>query len=451
MRFTSIHITVPVQVHMIDTHAIHHTHTICPFTAGYAMNLLSGLLIAEVAINQYEASPTSEVPSSFKEFADVNLQSKLAGNCISAIALFINTCVLSFDLVRAGEMMSQAITNNDALKPIFSQELLNGLSSGNAGLFASAAFFTALVATQSGAVLSGIASVCCITLFCCFAGLVVPGLAMIQDPLATFTAQGTSAFGSEVFMHDISTFVPVLLTSMVYQNIVPTITKMLNYDRKQTVMAITLGSGIPMIMYLAFCFTVLGGGAVAGAGNGSMFLNGIMASSVFGSAMACVISVSEELDCYFVPPKDPECETDDSSIASAAPVVTNDDTASFPSVVMGVAPPLMAGVYFSGGDGFVQALSISGSYGTPLLYGVVPVILAFTQRTAILNALKGNSAVENAKTIFDSIMSNDTDKDKQVVPGGMVSIGALAAAAGTLMSTHLMEDLSSLVASTATM
>ena len=38
-------------------------------TAMYMIHLFSGLLIAEVAINQYEAS-SCDVPSSFKEFAD---------------------------------------------------------------------------------------------------------------------------------------------------------------------------------------------------------------------------------------------------------------------------------------------------------------------------------------------------------------------------------------------
>ena len=409
--------------------------------AVYFFNLLSGLLIAEVAINQYESS-SCEVPSSFKEFADTNLQSNTAGTFISAISMFINTCVLSYDLVAAGHLTDQAITN-DAVKSFFGEDLMTTLSStGHAGLFIAATFFVTLVSTQSGAALSGIASLCCMALFTCFAGLVLPGLATIHDPLATFAAQGTSEFGSDVFMHDISTFVPVLLTAMVYQNIVPTITKMLNYDRKNTVKAITLGSAIPVLMYIAFCFTVLGGGVISGEGVGAMFLTGISASSVFGSAMACVLSISEEVGVYFNAENIPDCDTNGS--IESVPVVNTNDVASLPSVVLAIIAPVLAGVFLAGGDGFVKALSVSGSYGSPVLYGVVPVILVFTQRTSILNEMKGNGYVENLKAVSEKIMQNDTNMEKQIVPGGMASIGVLGAGATALMSSHLIEDLSSI-------
>lgn len=423
-------------------------------TAIYLVNLVSGLLIAEVAINQYESSPGScDVPSSFKEFADANLQSEFAGNAISAISLFINTCVLSYDLVTAGRLTNDAITN-DAIKPIVGPDVMSIISSSdNTGLLLAAAFFITLVSTQSGAALSGIASICCMTLFVCFAGLVVPGLANIHDPLATFAAQGTSEFGSEVFMHDMSTLIPVLLTAMIYQNIVPTITKMLKYDRDQTFKAITIGSAIPMFMYIAFCFTVLGGGALPGAGSGNMFLTGITASSVFGSAMACVISLSEELDVYFDEWKASECDLkEDVDVAVAVNRNKNanmnvEETASLPSVVFGITVPVLAGIFCANGDGFVKALSISGTYGSPLLYGVVPVALAFTQRTAIMNEFqKSNGMMENVKATFDKIMNDDSDVEKQIVPGGMLPLGALAAGSAALMFTHLIGDLSSLAA-----
>ena len=415
-------------------------------TAIYLVNLVSGLLIAEVAINQYESSPAScDVPSSFKEFADANLQSEFAGNAISAISLFINTCVLSYDLVTAGRLTNDAITN-DAIKPIFGPDVMNLISSSdNTGLLLAAAFFITLVSTQSGAALSGIASICCMTLFVCFAGLVVPGLANIHDPLATFAAQGTSAFGSEMFMHDISRFIPVLLTAMIYQNIVPTITKMLKYDRDQTFKAIMFGSAIPMFMYIAFCFTVLGGGAMPGAGSGNMFLTGITASSVFGSAMACVISLSEELDVYFDQWKASECDLPENVDANTNTNV--EETASLPSVVFGITLPVLAGIFCANGDGFVKALSVSGTYGSPLLYGVVPVALAFTQRTAIMNEIqKSSGMIDNVKATFDKIMNDESDVEKHIVPGGMLPLGALAAGSAALMFTHLIGDLSSLTA-----
>lgn len=291
-----------------------------------------------------------EVPSSFKEFADVNLQSGNAGNFVSAISLFSNTCVLTFDFVRAGELSTSAITN-EAMLPVFGTEVMETLSSilssGHAGIMAVAAFFVTLVSTQSDKTLTGIASMCCLILFASFTGLVVPSLAMIQDPIATFTASGSSSFGSEAFFHDLSSLTPVVLSAMIYQNIVPTITKMLNYDRQKTVAAITLGSSLPMIIYIAFCYCIIGGGGVAGAETGGIFLNGLMASSVFGSAMACVLSIGEELECFFTVPEDEEaCGVEKESLRIEPSKA--DNRVSFAPYALGAVLPVLIGVYFSG-------------------------------------------------------------------------------------------------------
>jgi tyrosine-specific transport protein len=411
----------------------------------YIINLVSGLLIAEVAINQYERS-MCEVPSSFKEFADVNLQSGNAGNFVSAISLFSNTCVLTFDFVRAGELSTSAITN-EAMLPVFGNEIMENISyivsSGHAGIMAVAAFFVILVSTQSDKTLTGIASMCCLILFASFAGLVVPSVAMIQDPIATFTASGSSAFGSEAFFHDISSMAPVVLSAMIYQNIVPTITKMLNYDRQKTVTAIALGSSLPMIIYIAFCYCIIGGGAVTGAETGGIFLNGLMASSVFGSAMACLLSIGEELECILSVPKDEACGVEKESLRIEPSKADNRE--SFVPYALGATLPVLIGVFFSGGNGFVGALQANGSYGCPLLYGVIPVVLAFSQRTQILDELKGNAITENIQAVIGRFLSNATERENELVPGGMAPLGALSVAAGALISTHLVEDGSAIL------
>jgi hypothetical protein len=56
----------------------------------YLLNLISGLLIAEVSINQYESSNGSwkkNVPSSFKELTDVNFESLYIGTFVSAVSM----------------------------------------------------------------------------------------------------------------------------------------------------------------------------------------------------------------------------------------------------------------------------------------------------------------------------------------------------------------------------
>ena len=56
----------------------------------YLFNLISGLAIAQVAIQQHDTSG-SDVPSSFKEFSEATLPS--AANIVSGISVFCNAGV----------------------------------------------------------------------------------------------------------------------------------------------------------------------------------------------------------------------------------------------------------------------------------------------------------------------------------------------------------------------
>ena len=405
----------------------------------YLVHLFSGLLLAEVAINQYETS-ACDVPSSFKEFADVNFNSESAGTLIAITSVFVNMCVLSFDLVRGGEAIVDNQQLSAILAPLFANDVLNTPMAAHCASIFAALGLTAAVGTQSSETLSKLASICCITLFVSFAGLVLPGLASIHDPVATFMTPGTTPIGSDDFSASLSTFAPIALMALVYQNIVPTITKVLNYDRKQVVPAIMLGSFIPMLMYVSYCFVEIGTDGVASTlSAGGTFMSGIRISALVGSAMACTISISQELDIFFGNKKseDDNLLSSDYDNNNAELLDVNSEkscliggdkptTFDMPLVALSIVPPLLAGIYFSGGEGFVGALSLSGSYGTPILYGIVPVLLALNQRN--------NNNVD----------SNDA-APKQIVPGGWLSLGAFATASIALIGSHLISDVSSIL------
>jgi hypothetical protein len=59
---------------------------------------------------------------------------------------------------------------------------------------------------------------------------------------------------------------------------------------------------------------------------------------------------------------------------------------------------------------------------------------------------KNSTSMDKVKAAFDKFVNDDTDKGKQIVPGGMVPLGALAAGSAGLMATHLVSDLSGLAA-----
>jgi tyrosine-specific transport protein len=316
------------------------------FTSVYIVNLLSGLVLAEVAIKQKEASG-DEVPSSFKEFAEGSLESPMAANAISGISVFVNTCVLAFELSRAGTVGSGVVGGH--LDP-------NIMSMGTAGVL------VALVATQSSSRLSNVASMFVTVLFVSFGAILIPGLAAVHDPVATLMAPGSSTDWSASMGHA----APVILMSMIYQNIVPSVTKILNYDRAKTVSSIVLGSLIPLLMYLAWCYACLGGGIDRSVGIGGGELMAIFSTvTLSGSSLACTMSLSEEIDNFVKPSDNNESPSEGFQL---------------PSVMLSVALPLSVALVYAGGDDITQALSLAGSFGTPLLYGVIPAVMALNQR-----------------------------------------------------------------------
>ena len=194
-------------------------------------------MLAEVAIKENESSG-GDVATSFKEFADANLDSPSAASIVSGLSIFTNTCILVFGLNRAGDVGSS---------------MLGGALDPTMCMFGFAAVLGALPITQSKENVSKVSSMIVMALFASFFGLLVPGLANVQDPVGTFFTPGTCDCG-------ISEAAPIILMSMVYQNIVPTVTKILDYDRDKSFAAIALGSFLPLCLYLAWSFACIGGG-----------------------------------------------------------------------------------------------------------------------------------------------------------------------------------------------
>jgi len=356
------------------------------------VNLISGLIIAEVAIKQHDSSG-EDPPSSFKEFADVNLDLPMAGTIISCISLFVNTCIMSFDLTRTGQILSDL---TGGLDPFI-------MSVGAAALVAG------LGATQCAKKLSGIASMAVTALFISFAGLLLPGLANVHDPVAVLITPGTS---SDI-MQGISQAAPIILMTGVFQNIVPSVTKILDYDRTKVVSAMVLGSALPLCMFLAWCFASIGGGIDPSVGAAGPLLMAFSLAAVSGSSIGSIMSIAGELDSFLSGP---------SSAVEESSADEETHRFSVPAVLLSVAVPLSAAYAFAGGDDVTAALSISGAYGTPLLYGAVPVAMAWTQR----NRLKRAS---------------------NLVPGGAATLSGLGAGAIAFMGQELFQDLSGVLSS----
>ena len=349
------------------------------FVGAFLINLLSGLIIAEVAIEQHESSG-NEVPSSFKEFAEVNLNQN-SGSIVSGISLFVNSLVLAFNTVKAGYVGSA---------------IVEGVSSDLMSILWALACI-ALVGTQNNANLSNITSFLVTGLFLSFAGLLLPGLANMADPVSILMTPGSSV--------DISSsaaqLAPIVLMSLVYQNIVPTVTKILGYDRAKTVASIVLGSFVPLCMYVAWTFAVVGGGVDTSVGFCGPLMALFSVFTIAGSSIGCGMSLAEEFDNFFKPAN------------------LREGDFSMPAVIASVGLSWVAAQVFAGD--LTSALKVAGSFGSPLLYGALPVTMVYLQRQK------------------KSSISPD------LVPGGVASLGILGLASTGFVGNELLQTLGNML------
>lgn len=330
------------------------------FVAAWAVNIVSAFVLAEVAITQKENAGEA-VPSSFQEFAQVNLGSRPAGLLVSGLSFFVNACVLSFDLSRAGLVGGQ----------------LTGLSAEAQGLFSTAVAMALVTAMSTLSIhkLSSISTVCVGMLFLSFGGLLIPGLAGVSDVVGTILQPGLAPeFGPAL-----SECAPIILMSMVFQNIVPTVTKLHDYDRTKTAASIVLGSFLPLVMYLSWCLACLGGGIdTTTLGTSGSLMTVFSIATLGGSGLCGAVSLAEELETLQRPTT---TTTNGGGDNIRLPITTAAPAFRVTSSLAAISLPLAAAVFLNNdGEGLTGALSLAGSFGSPLLYGAIPAVMAWRQQ-----------------------------------------------------------------------
>lgn len=372
------------------------------FFGAWFMNLISGLTIAQVAIQQHEMSG-SEVPSSFKEFTEATLPK--AANLVSGVSIFINSLIMAYDIFKAGQIGTSIASFADA-------EMLSYLWAG---------LLAALVSTQPLWTLSQVASILVIGLFATFSCLLLPGLAHVADPIAVMTSSPVLA--STDIIDGLLHMTPVVITTLVFQNIVPTVTRLLQYDRVKIATAITVGSTIPLLMYMAWCIVMIGGGIDAS----SLALGGLI--SIFSLITAAGSSLGTSM-----------------SLAEEFSIILGDEkkeTFSIQSVAVPIGMALIVGQLFS--NDVTHLLEITGSYGSPLLYGGIPVAMAVSmQRKAADSGSKHSaSSATLGPNQSTSFVRKPSGHFPTLVPGGVVGLGVLGFGTTALIGTELVGTITS--------
>jgi len=206
--------------------------------------------------------------------------------------------------------------------------------------------------------------------------------------------------------------------------------------------ALAVGSFLPSMIYFLYSYVVLGGGG--GGGVDDLLMTAFSVTTIVGSSIACVMSMSEELENFWTSNKKSmmmekpvrtielvgglqeaslevlETTTTITTTNNDKEKASREEKFSIPTILFAVGVPLSIGIAFSGGDDLTVALRIAGSYGSPLLYGALPVAMAWKQRQKL-----------------------DGLKDK--IPGGLVSLGGLAALTTVYMVEEFVKDVSGLI------
>jgi hypothetical protein len=163
----------------------------------------------------------------------------------------------------------------------------------------------------------------------------------------------------------------------------------LDYDRSKTMAAITMGSLIPLGMYIAWTFAVVGGGIdTLSVSLDGPLMTVFSMSPIAGSSVGCIMSLSEEFDTFLKPKKENNLKEvmtlpeDNEMLLLRVKDANNisNDKFSLPTCLALVGCSWMAAQYFA--KDLNGALKVAGSFGSPLLYGVLPDVMAYTHATA---------------------------------------------------------------------
>ena len=91
-----------------------------------------------------------------------------------------------------------------------------------------------------------------------FSSLILIGLPLVVDNITPQMNSGTneiSLFHQDY--HQLLPALPIMLLALVYHNIVPTVCHQLQYDKKSIITSISLGTLIPLIMFIVWNFLIL--------------------------------------------------------------------------------------------------------------------------------------------------------------------------------------------------
>ena len=345
----------------------------------------TGLLIAEVCCNLVKKDPGNA------NIGILSMAKKTLGPVgaagAGAVYLFIHYALLVAYIAEAGDIISDS-----AHLPAWA----------GPALFTGAIGGTLAFGTEQA--IAAVNNVFVAVVVVAFAGLIALGLPSVD--LSNLARQDFPA---------VLKTVPVMFVALVYHNVVPVVCAQLKYNVQQIRVAITVGSLIPLAMFVAWNFVILGiaaPGAVAadpvavlrngGAGGATGALVSLFSeAAIVTSFIGFVIGLVDFFTDVF-----PDRSKKDRLLYGAVLV---------PPLVVALLDPNI----------FRGALEYAGTFGISILFGAVPALMAWKTRA-------------DSKVAAPAKKGNQKQAYDVVVPGGPAALALVLLGAAVVIGQKLL-------------
>ena len=214
--------------------------------------------------------------------------------------------------------------------------------------------------------------------------------------------------------------IPVMITSFVYHNLVPSLSLYLKRNTAQICKAILLGSAIPLLLYILWVWLILGIVPVEGPrGFASSLSNGEMATTALRHAVGSgfVVTIANFFAFFAIVTSFLTTGLSFIDFFADALHIKKDWKGKLFLSFITIAPPFLVSLLYP--KIFLLSLRYAGAFGTVLLFGVIPVMMCWSLR----------------------YLRKDVEKPAELLPGGRLSLLLIALFSLAVMAVELFNLL----------
>jgi len=173
---------------------------------------------------------------------------------------------------------------------------------------------------------------------------------------------------------------PVMIISFGFHNLVPSLTTYLKRDRKSLRFAILVGSAIPLVIYLAWEWVILGIVPMSGNGGLDALSQENMATRCLRLAMgsAWIVGVAEYFAFFAIVTSFLSVALSFVDFLADGLHVKKDAKGKIGLCVLTLTPPFAFSLLYP--KAFLSAMRYAGAFGTVILFGVLPALMVWSGR-----------------------------------------------------------------------